>query len=143
MKYQYFAALAAGCMLLTACGKQNGSSAEASGDMQYIKSSVTYDVITDMYLNPDNYLGKQFHIVGTLYPSTDHDGKKFYSVYAPARTGGGEGIGLELDWQDFSGLSDNDRITVEGTLERTSGMHGGVEQQYLILRVSSLEKRES
>ncbi|MBR4200383.1 MAG: hypothetical protein IKQ91_03780 [Oscillospiraceae bacterium] len=128
---------AAAAVLLTACG--TGSS---EAEMQYIKTSVLYDTLSDMYQNPDAYLGKQFHIVGTLYPSTDHDGETFYSVYAE-ETRGGHGIGLELDWNDFSGFTDYETVTVEGTLDKEKGNHDGEEIQYLILRVSKLEKRDS
>ncbi len=130
-------AISACALLLTGCGAQESSVQE----MQYIKSAVTYETMQDMYANPDNYLGKTFHIVGTLYPATDDDGEKFYSVYAK-ETQGDEGIGIELDWNDYTGLEDYDKITVEGTLERTSGTHDGQKIEYLILRVSMLEKRD-
>jgi uncharacterized membrane protein YcgQ (UPF0703/DUF1980 family) len=108
--------------------------------MQYIKTSVLYDTLINMYSAPDNYLGKQFHMVGQLYPST-HDDESFYSIYAKP-TDGGEGIGLELEWPDFSGLQDYDTITVEGTLEQRTGTENGTQYGYLVLKVSSLEKRD-
>ena len=132
-----FIAVSACALLLYGCGAQESSEQE----MQYIKSSVTYDTIQDMYNNPDKYLGGKYHIVGTLYPATDDSGEKFYSVYA-ADGHGDEGIGIELDWNDYSGLEDYDKITVEGTLERESGTHEGNTVEYLILRVSLLEKRD-
>lgn len=122
-------------ILLASCG------GEASSDeMQYIKTSVTYDTLCDMYASPDSYLGKQFHMVGTLYPSTDDDGETFYSVYA-SDGDGGHGIGLELDWDDYSGIADFDTVTVEGRLEKENGTNEGEKVEYLILRVSMLEKR--
>ena len=127
---------AAAAMLLTSCGEQSSISQK----MQYIKTSVMYDTLYDMYQNPDNYLGGQYHMVGTLYPSTDDDGNTFYSVYT-SDSDGDHGIGLELDWSDYSGLQDHDRITVEGTLDRQKGTYNGEEVEYLILRVSMLEKR--
>lgn len=125
-------------LLLTSCGE--ASSEESS--MRYIKRTVTYDTLSDMYQNPDNYLGDSFHIVGTLYPYYDDDGELFYSVYAEDEHGD-EGIGLELDWDNFEGFADYDTVTVEGKLEKTTYTHEGAEQEYLILRVTSLEKRES
>lgn len=130
MKKQLCAACLA-AMLLTACG-------DSSAEMQYIKSSVTYDTINDMYHNPDKYLGGKYHIVGTLYPSKDEDGKTFYSVYASS---GSEGIGLELDWDNFDGIADYDKITVEGTLDKAKGEHDGESIEYLILRCTLVEKR--
>ena len=127
--------LAVSAMLLTACGSKN-----STDDMQYIKTSVLYDTISDMYDNPDQYLGKKFHMVGTLYPSTEDDGTKFYSIYAE-ESPNSHGIGLELDWSDYSGLEDYDTVTVEGKLDKDKGMHDGEEVEYLVLRVSMLEKR--
>lgn len=128
----------AGTVLLTACGAQASEPAE----MQYVKTSVTYETISDMYANPDNYLGKPFHIVGMLYPSEDDDGETFYSVYAE-EPNSGHGIGLELDWENTGDIEDFDTITVEGVLETEKGSHNGSDIEYLILRVSMLEKRES
>ena len=127
---------ASAALLLTACGSGGGSEAE----MQYIKTSVLYDTLSDMYENPDDYLGKSFHMVGTLYP-TEEDGTKFYSVYAE-ETPGGHGIGLELDWNDFSGFEDYENVTVEGKLDKETGTHDGNEIQYLVLRVTKIEKRD-
>ena len=126
----------AAALLLAGCGSQ----AESSAEMQYIKTSVLYDTLNDMYYHPDNYLGKQFHIVGQLTTSTDDDGNTLYSVYAQD-SDGDEGIGLELDWDDFSGLNIYDTVTVEGTLDKQTGTYDGQQVEYLILRVSSLEKR--
>lgn len=126
--------------VLTACGEN--STASISEEMHYIKTSVLYDTITDMYQNPDSYLGGNYHMVGALYPSADDDGNTFYSVYA-SDSDGDHGIGIELDWNDFSGLSDYDTITVEGKLEKEKGIHEGEEIEFLILRVTSLEKREN
>ena len=127
--------LAVSAMLLTACGSKN-----STDDMQYIKTSVLHDTISDMYDNPDQYLGKNFHMVGTLYPSTEDDGTKFYSIYAE-ESPNSHGIGLELDWSDYSGLEDYDTVTVEGKLDKDKGVHDGEEVEYLVLRVSMLEKR--
>ena len=129
---------AAAALLLCACGDKNGASQQ---EMQYIKTSVLYDTLTDMYNNPDAYLGKTYHIVGTLYSSTDDDGKPIYSVYAK-QPGSDHGVGLELDWSDFSGVQVDDKITVEGKLEQESGTYQGNQVDYLVLRVTSLEKRE-
>ncbi len=132
----------AAALLLTACGSENSSSSSEES-IQYVKTSVMYDMISDMYQNPDSYIGKTYHFVGTLYPGTDDEtGEKFYSVSA-TEPGGDCEIGIELDWNDYSGLEDYDLITVEGKLERTKMQHDGGEIEVLILRVSSLEKRES
>lgn len=131
------AILAAAALLLCACGEKS----ESTQEMQYIKTSVLYDTLTDMYNNPDAYLGNTYHIVGTLYPSKDDDGNPIYSVYAK-QPGSDHGIGLELDWKDFSGLKDYDTITVEGKLDQESGTYQGNQVDYLVLRVTSLEKRE-
>ena len=133
------AALAA--MLLCACGDKSKPEESSAQEMQYIKSMLLYDTICDMYENPDDYLGKTYHMSGTLYPSSDDDGKTIYSIYAK-ESGSDEGIGLELDWSDYSGLQSYDPITVEGTLEQDTGTYQGNEVDYLVLRVSSLEKRE-
>lgn len=136
MKHRIIAAVLSG-LLLTACGD---SSSEAG--MQYIKTSVMFDTITDMYENPDNYLGKQYHMVGTLYPGEDHDsGEHFYSIYTEGASG--HGIGIELKYDSFEGFSDYDKVTVEGTLDSEKMKHDGKEVEVLILRVSSLSKRQS
>lgn len=135
-------AVAVSAMLLCACGQSESSKAdESSADMTYIKTSVLYDTLMDMYNAPENYLGKKYHIVGTLYTSEDDDGTKIYSVYA-RQMGSNEGIGLELDWSDFSSLENYDKIMVEGTLEQDQGTFHGNETEYLVLRVSALEKRD-
>lgn len=125
-------------MLLTACAESSAPEPQTS-EMQYIKKVELFDTLTDMYNNPDQYLGKQYHMVGTLYPSVE-DNETFYSVYAEGKDG--HGIGLELDWKDFSGFEDYETVTVEGKLEKTSGEHDGQQIEYLILRVSKLEKRK-
>ena len=130
--------LSAAALLLTSCGNPSSSEPE----MRYIKRTVTYQTISDMYQNPDEYLGDCFHIVGMLYPSKDDDGETFYSVYAE-ESPGGHGIGIELDWPDYSGFTDYETVTVEGKLDKTVYEHDGEEREYLILRVTSLEKRES
>lgn len=135
MKHRIYPAASLAALLLTACGGESSAAA-----MQYIKSVETYDTLSDMYQNPDSYLGKQYHIVGTLYPSTDANGEKFYSVYAED-SHGDDGIGLELDWSDFSGFADYDKITVEGTLDKEKETHDGASVEYLILRCTTVEKR--
>ncbi len=137
MKKRILAAALCG-MLLCACGKKKE---ESSSEMQYIKTAVLYDTITDMYENPDQYLNKTYHMVGTLYPSKDDDGNVLYSIYAQ-QPGSDHGIGVELDWSDFSGFSDYDKVTVEGKLEQEHGQYQGEKIDYLVLRVSLLEKRE-
>lgn len=133
-------------VLLTACGtpKTEGSQAENSestaDDMTYIKSSVTYETICAMYDDPDSYLGKNYHIVGLFYPFTDDDGNKIYSVYAED-SDGDHGIGIELDWDSYEGIDMYDTITVEGKLDKEHGTHDGGEIDYLVLRVTMLEKR--
>ena len=133
-------------LLLTACG--DSSEISVPQEMQYIKTSVLYDTITDMYQNPDRYVGGIYHMVGTLYPSVDDSGETFYSVYAPDADGD-HGIGLELDWPDFSGFTDFETVTVEGRLEvaeaqqTVSGADHPEKVQYLILRTTRLEKRNS
>ncbi|GEM_PF-2233499 len=139
MKRLKIAAVCAASLLLTACADESSVPQE----MQYIKTSVTYTTLCDMYNNPDNYLGGIYHIVGTLYPSTDDDGNKFYSVYASVPGDADEGIGLELDWDDFSGIGDYDTITVEGTLDSEKGTVNGAAVEYLILRCTMVEKRET
>lgn len=136
MKQKILAAALCG-MLLCACGEKE----ESSSEMQYIKTAVLYDTLTDMYENPDAYLNKTYHMVGTLYPSKDDDGNVLYSIYA-TQPGSDHGIGLELDWPDFSGFSDYDKITVEGKLDQDHGQYQGKKIDYLVLRVSLLEKRE-
>lgn len=126
-------------LLVTGCGSKTTEDSGDPADMQYIKSSVLYDTLMNMYSDPDSYLGKYYHMVGRLYPSTD-DGETFYSVYAEGTSG--HGIGLELDWDDFSGFTDNETITVEGKLERETGTHDGETIHYLVLRVSKIEKRD-
>ena len=134
-------------LALTICGMLllNGCSAPVSSDsepeMIYVKSVSLYDTITDIYADPDAYLGKQYHMVGTLYPSTDDNGSKFYSIYARSSVTG-QGIGLELDRDDYSGFADNDKVTVEGTLEKQMRSQHGVRGDYIVLKVSLLEKRE-
>ena len=123
-------------VLLNGCGSKQESS---EPEMVYVKSVLLYDTITDIYANPDQYLGKSYHMVGTLYPSEEDNGDKFYSIYAKPQTGG-EGTGIELDWNDYSGFSDYDKVAVEGTLEKQTRSHHGVRNEYIVLKVSLLEK---
>ncbi|MBR3449200.1 MAG: hypothetical protein IKH27_15510 [Oscillospiraceae bacterium] len=133
-------ALILGSMLMfNGCG--NPGSSDSEPEMIYVKSVSLYDTISDIYADPDAYLGKQYHMVGTLYPSTDDSGSKFYSIYAKS-SGTGPGIGLELDWDDYSGFADNEKVTVEGTLEKQMRSLHGVRGDYIVLKVSLLEKRE-
>ena len=127
-----------GMLLLSGCG--NPGSSDSEPEMIYVKSISLYDTITDIYADPDAYLGKQYHMTGTLYPSTEDNGSKFYSVYAKS-SDGSQGIGLELDWDDYSGFADNDKVTVEGTLEKQMRSLHGVRGDYIVLKVSLLEKR--
>lgn len=130
------AACVCALVLLTACG----DSSSVSDEMHYIKKSVMYNTIYDMYQNPNSYLGQNFHMVGTLYPGNEGD-ETFYSVYATdIQTD--HGIGIELDWNNYEGLEDYDKITVEGKLDKQKSIHDGNEVEILILRVSMLEKRE-
>ena len=130
--------LGAAMLLLTACG--NGRQSSSEPEMIYVKSTTLYDTISEIYADPDSYLGKNFHMVGTLYPSEEDNGDTFYSIYAEPQ-GGGEGTGLELDWDDYTGLSDYDKVTVEGTLEKQMRSHHGVKNDYVVLKVTMLEKR--
>lgn len=139
LNMQALALTVCGMLLLSGCG--NPGSSDSEPEMIYIKSVSLYDTITDMYTDPDAYLGKQYHMVGTLYPSTEDNGSKFYSVYAKS-SDGSQGIGLELDWDDYSGFADNDKVTVEGTLEKQMRSLHGVRGDYIVLKVSLLEKRE-
>ncbi len=126
------AAMLCGCFLW-GCGKNEDS-------MQYVKTAVMYETLYDMYSYPDEYVGKQYHMVGELYVHDDtEDGENIYSIYCEKD---GAGLGLELDWSDFTGLEAGDTITVEGRLDRETGSHHGEDVEYLVLRVSLLEKRE-
>lgn len=126
--------LLCGCML-TACGKKEQ-------EMQYIKTSVFYDTVMDMYSYPKDYLGGQYHFVGELYKSTDSEnGEEYYSVYGACPTDSDEGIGIQLVDCSFDGLAEGDKITVEGTLDSEKGTYNGEEKEFLVLRVSMIEKR--
>ena len=61
-----------GMLLLNGCGAPVSSDSEP--EMIYVKSVSLYDTITDIYADPDAYLGKQYHMTGTLYPSTNDNG---------------------------------------------------------------------
>lgn len=137
MKLQKTAAAGCALLLLTACGGNSSISEE----MQYIKTSVLYSTIYDMYQNPDKYLGGCYHMVGMLYPGNE-DGEAFYSIYA-TEPQTDHGLGIELDWDNYDGLKDYDKITVEGKLDKEKVMHDGSETEILILRVSKLEKRDT
>lgn len=128
-KIAFFLLLCGG--LLCGCGEEN--------EMQYIKTSVMYETFYDMYSDPEAYLGKQYHMVGELYVHDDTDnGATIYSVYCEQD---GAGLGIELDWDNYDGLAEGDLITVEGKLEQESGTHHGQTVEYLVLRVTMLEKR--
>lgn len=119
--------------ILCGCGEEN--------EMQYIKTSVMYETFYDMYSDPEAYLGKQYHMVGELYVHDDTDNDEtIYSVYCEQD---GAGLGLELDWDNFDGLVAGDTITVEGKLEQDSGTYHGNAVEYLVLRVTMLEKRNN
>lgn len=134
-----FCAMLCTC-LMVACG--NSQSEESSQEMQYIKTSVYYETVLDMYQNPDDYVGKQYHLSGTLYETTDSQtGEVIYSVYGTNPADTDSGIGIELKWDDFSAFTANDAITVEGVLDIDTGTYNGEEVQFLVLRVSKLEKR--
>ncbi|MCQ2434062.1 MAG: hypothetical protein MJ062_02350 [Oscillospiraceae bacterium] len=127
--------LLCGCML-TACGRKEQ-------EMQYVKTSVFYATVMDMYNYPKDYLGGQYHFVGELYESTDDEsGEVFYSVYGKNPTDSDEGIGIQLVDCSFDGLQNGDEITVEGTLDSEKDTVGGEEKEFLVLRVSMIEKRE-
>ena len=64
--------LGAAMLLLTACG--NGRQSSSEPEMIYVKSTTLYDTISEIYADPDSYLGKNFHMVGTLYPSEEDNG---------------------------------------------------------------------
>lgn len=125
-------------LLLCGCTEPNKS---AESEMIYVKSVSLYDTIAEIYSDPESHVGESYHMVGTLYPSQDDDGETFYSIYAQPQ-GGGEGTGIELDWNDYSGFSDYDKVTVEGTLEIQQRMHHGEENDFLVMKVSLLEKRK-
>ena len=110
-------------------------------DLIYVKSVSLYDTIVEIYGDPEAYLGKTYHMVGTLYPSEDDNGETFYSIYAEPQ-GGGDGTGIELDWNDYDGFADFDKVTVEGTLEKQMRVHHGAQNDYIVLKVSLLEKRK-
>lgn len=111
-----------------------------SDEMVYIKTSVMYDTLYDMYSNPDDYLGRRYHMVGELYAYEDEEnGETIYSVYCEQE---GAGLGLELDWDNDAGIAVGDIITVEGRLEQDSGIHNGETVEFLVLRVEMLEKRQ-
>lgn len=129
----------AAAALLTGCGSDDSASLDKE-KMEYIKTSVAYETICAMYNNPKDYLGKYYHIVGELYPSYDDNGEKFYSVYVELSSGG-DGIGIELEWDDFGDMQDYDKITVEGRLDTASGVHNGASVTYLVLHCSMVEKR--
>ena len=126
--------------VLLLCGCTDGNSS-SEDEMIYIKSVSLYDTIVDIYGDPDSYLGKTYHMVGTLYPSEDDNGETFYSIYAEPQ-GGGDGTGIELDWNDYDGFADFDKVTVEGTLEKQMRVHHGAQNDYIVLKVSLLEKRK-
>ena len=126
-------------ILLTGCGEPENS--DSGAEMTYVKSVSLYDTIVDIYANPDAYLGKSYHMVGTLYPSEEDNGDKFYSIYAKPQSGG-EGTGIELDWNDYNGFSDYDKVAVEGKLEKQKRVHHGVRNDYIVLKVSMLQKRD-
>lgn len=140
MKKLYFAVfLLSGCFL-TSCGKKEESSAEK--EMQYIKTSQFYETVTDMYNNPDKYLDGTYHFVGELYSMTDDNGNTYYSVYGTNPSDKDCGIGIEMRWDDFSGLEAGDEITVEGTLSTEKENVDGLERTFLILTPTLLEKHE-
>lgn len=130
--------LLCGALLLCGCTEPEQNS---EPDLIYVKSVSLYDTIVEIYGDPEAYLGKTYHMVGTLYPSQDDEGETFYSIYAEPQ-GGGDGIGIELDWNDYSGFLDYDKVTVEGTLEEQKRVHHGEENDFLVMKVSLLEKRK-
>ena len=132
--------------LLGGCkgGESSGGTSKASvpTEMQYIKTREFYDVVTDMYNNPDNYLGGSYHLVGKLYSVTGDDGTVYYSVTGSSLSDRDESIGIELHGCDCSNLTVGDTITVEGTLATEKGEIDGEQREFLILNVSKLEKRD-
>ncbi len=135
-KSVFCAVLISGCLLM-GCNE----SSSVPQEMQYIKTSVFYDTVMDMYNNPDNYLGGKYHMVGELTSVTDDSGATYYSVCGNSPTDRDERIGIELKYDDFSNVSVGDTITVEGTLDTEKAEVEGEEHELLILRVTLLEKR--
>lgn len=140
MKKNFFAVFFVCTFLLTACDE--GSSNSVPQEMQYIKTSMFYDTVTDMYNNPDHYLGGNYHFVGELYSMTNDAGDTYYSIYGTDPSDRDCGIGIELKWDDFSGIAVGDSITVEGTLDTETETVDDVERTFLILRPTLVEKRD-
>lgn len=121
--------------MLTGC-----NDTPADDEMIYVKTSTMYDTLYNMYSYPEEYLGGMYHMVGELYAYEDDDsGAVIYSVYCEEN---GTGLGLELDWDSFDGIAVGDMITVEGKLEQDTGIHNGETVEFLVLRVTMLEKRQ-
>lgn len=121
--------------MLTGC-----NDTPADDEMIYVKTSTMYDTLYNMYSYPEEYLGGMYHMVGELYAYEDEDGGAvIYSVYCEEN---GTGLGLELDWDSFDGIAVGDMITVEGKLEQDTGIHNGETVEFLVLRVTMLEKRQ-
>lgn len=121
--------------MLTGC-----NDTPADDEMIYVKTSTMYDTLYNMYSYPEEYLGGMYHMVGELYAYEDEDsGAVIYSVYCEEN---GTGLGLELDWDSFDGIAVGDMITVEGKLEQDTGIHNGETVEFLVLRVTMLEKRQ-
>lgn len=131
-KMKHFPKICMAMLLLAGCGEATS----VSNEMQYIKTSVLYDTIVDMYENPSQYLGGMYHMTGVLYPSKESNGEKFYSIYAEEDS---EGIGIELKYDDFSDFSDYETVTVEGKLKKETFHDESGEMEILILEVTKLD----
>ncbi len=137
--------LSVGVLCLFGCGTQTSS--QESADSVYtattdengvlrVSEDAFIDVVTEFYHNPDQYLGKQAELIGLFDLSYDGVSNTYcYSIYQTDA----EDLctyGVELDGAEFTGLRQDHRICVTGTLDSYEA--GG--NEYLILHVSSWEK---
>jgi len=109
----------------------------ADSDTIIIDDKVFIAMVSDIYANTDNYIGKTIKLSG-LYDITKDDktGKTYYSVYR-CDTAGCCTCGIEVDWDDnfdYPSPQQDQNVTATGVLDS----YEENDQKYLVLHLSEL-----
>ncbi|MCL2110905.1 MAG: hypothetical protein FWH32_01355 [Clostridiales bacterium] len=147
--------LLAGLVLLSACGGGSAAledgTAAAGEDEAAAEPSIAVDIeigermfaeqVNDIYLNPDDYIGKTIKYEG-IYEVFDSEDEMYRYVirYGPGCCGDDGVIGFGVDWKEDT-PKNNDWVEVIGTLERVTAPTGLETLQLAPLSMTVLEER--